>query len=524
MSPSAIAAAQDVGPLTVDGIAGLRAKSAPIPTGIAPATNSDMFKSPACYTKPKAKRWDHYISEESKSRKTSTLKGAAQYLKTPGLISLGGGLPSPEYFPFEEISFKVPTPPGFSPQATREFGAVLTAKKGDVREGKSLYDLEVALNYGQSTGSPQLLRFVTEHTELIHNPPYSDWQCCLNAGSTFGWDATLRMLCNRGDYILMEEYTFSSAKETVLPQGVKVASVKMDQEGLLPESLDEILSNWDEAARGGCKPFVLYTIPTGQNPTGATQQLERRKAIYKVAQKHDLLIVEDEPYYFLQMQPYTGPDHEPVPPPATHEEFLKSLIPSYLSLDVDGRVVRLESFSKVLSPGSRTGWIVGPAQLVERFMRNCETSAQHPSGISQIVLFKLLDEHWGHGGYLDWLIDLRMQYTSRRDSIVNACAKYLPKEIAKWNPPAAGMFHWIEIDWQKHPSVASGKTREEIEEAVFHAAISNGVLVSRGSWFTAAGRNEGNMFFRATFAAASSENIAEAISRFASALKTEFSL
>jgi aromatic amino acid aminotransferase I len=239
---------------------------------------------------------------------------------------------------------------------------------------------------------------------------------------------------------MMEEYTFSSAQETALPLGLKVAPIKMDAEGLLPESLDEVLSNWDEAARGARKPFVLYTIPTGQNPTGATQQAERRKAIYKVAQKHDVYIVEDEPYYFLQMQPYTGADSEPVPPPANHAEFIKSLIPSYLSLDVDGRVLRLESFSKVIAPGSRVGWAVGSEQIIERFTRTCETSSQNPSGISQLALYKLLDEHWGHAGYLDWLIQLRMSYTSRRDSMVHACEQYLPQDIAYWNPPAAGMF------------------------------------------------------------------------------------
>ncbi len=238
----------------------------------------------------------------------------------------------------------------------------------------------------------------------------------------------------------MEEYTFSSAQETALPQGIKVAPVKMDEQGLLPDALDEVMSNWDETARGGRKPRVLYTIPTGQNPTGATQSLERRKEVYKVAQKHNLYIIEDEPYYFLQMQPYTGANSEPVPPPANHEEFLKSLIPSYLSLDVDGRVLRMESFSKVLTPGSRTGWIVGSEQIVERFIRNTEVSAQHPSGISQLIIFKLLDEHWGHTGYLDWLINLRMEYTSRRDIIVQACEKHLPQEISNWIAPAAGMF------------------------------------------------------------------------------------
>lgn len=248
------------------------------------------------------------------------------------------------------------------------------------------------------------------------------------------------MLTERGDYILLEEYTFSSAAETAFPLGLKGAPIKMDEQGLQAESMDEVLSNWDEAARGARKPFVLYTIATGQNPTGATQSGERRKAIYKVAQKHDVIIVEDEPYYFLQMQPYTDADGSLPPPPATHDEFIQSLIPSYLSMDVDGRVLRLESFSKVVSPGSRVGWIVGCEQLIERFIRNCEVSAQNPSGISQIVLFKLLDEHWGHSGYLDWLINMRMQYTNRRNSLVGACEKFLPTEIAHWVPPAAGMF------------------------------------------------------------------------------------
>lgn len=248
------------------------------------------------------------------------------------------------------------------------------------------------------------------------------------------------MLCERGDYILMEEYSFSSSVETAKPLGLRAVPIKMDEQGLLPDYMDEILSNWDEAARGARKPFVLYTIPTGQNPTGATQLAERRKAVYKVAQKHDVYIVEDEPYYFLQMQPYTGADGAPVPPPATHEEFIKSLIPSFLSIDVDGRVLRLESFSKVVAPGSRVGWIVGSEQVVERFTRSCEVSSQNPSGISQLALFKLLDEHWGHSGYIDWLVNLRLSYTNRRNAMVHSCENSLPREIAHWVAPAAGMF------------------------------------------------------------------------------------
>lgn len=277
-------------------------------------------------------------------------------------------------------------------------------------------------------------------SEIVHHPPYQDWQCVLTGGNTSALDMALRMFTSRGDCILSEEYTFASAIETAHPMGVKVVGIKMDAEGLLPSSLDGILTNWDEQARGAKKPFLLYTVPSGQNPTGATQGVQRRRELYRCCQKHDVYILEDEPYYFLQMQPYTGPNAPDVPPPASHEEFIKALVPSLLSMDVDGRVMRMDSFSKVLAPGTRVGWITASEQIVERYVRHQESSLQNPSGISQLVLFKLLDEAWGHAGYLDWLINLRLEYTKRRDVICYACEKYLPREVAGWNPPMAGMF------------------------------------------------------------------------------------
>ncbi len=369
------------------------------------------------------------------------MKGAAKYLKKPGLITLGGGLPLAENFPIEEITIKVPTVPDFSEAATKQNGTILRAGKYDASETEDgVYDLSIALNYALGTGSAQMIRFVTEHTEIVCSPPYADWQCALTVGSTSALDIALRMFCERGDVVLSEDYAFASAVETATALGVKCVGVAMDAEGLLPGSMDEILSNWDEKSRGARKPFVLYTVPSGQNPTGATQSLSRRKEIYKIAQKHNVYIFEDEPYYFLQMQPYTGPDAPDVPPPATNEEFLKSLVPTYLSFDTDGRVMRMDSFSKVIAPGTRVGWITASEQIIERFVRANECSVQNPSGISQMVLFKLLDEHWGHDGYLKWLINLRMQYTKRRDIILAACEKYLPKEVVSWDPPAAGMF------------------------------------------------------------------------------------
>ncbi|OHE99547.1 aromatic amino acid aminotransferase [Colletotrichum orchidophilum] len=512
-------------PSPFDGVRARRAKAGKLIAGVAAASDSDMFKAPAV-GKPKSKRWDHHLSPESLSRHPCSLKQAARHLKKPGLISLGGGLPSSAYFPFAELSIRVPTAPHFSEAETIASGQTLTVGKYDVREkADAEYDLSIALNYTQSTGSAQMMRFVTEHTELVYNPPYADWQCCQTVGSTGALEQTLRMFCDkdRKDSVLTEEYSFSTALETIAPLGVKAVGVPVDAEGLLPEAMDEILTNWDSEARGGRrKPHLLYTVPSGQNPTGATQSAARRRAIYTVAQKHDLYIIEDEPYYFLQMQPYTGPDAPATPPPSSVSEFLGTLIPSLLSMDTDGRVLRMDSFSKVLVPGSRLGWVTASAQVIERFIRHAEVANQGPSGFSQVAVWKLLDETWGHEGYLQWLINLRMEYTQRRDWLLAACEKHLPRDIVSWTPPAAGMFLWLKVDHSAHPD---GNLRPllEVEEEIFNSCIEKGVLCARGSWFrTEQDTPLKDLFFRATFASASEQDMDKAIQRLGAAIKESF--
>ncbi|EME79304.1 uncharacterized protein MYCFIDRAFT_57678 [Pseudocercospora fijiensis CIRAD86] len=525
--------------LTVQGVANRRAASGKLVAGVAAPADLELFKKLAwddeltrslkgrtCHKhKPVAKRWDHRLSHETLSRGGSSLKNAARYLKTPGLISLGGGLPSPEYFPFHEIDVKAPRPArlGLHEDGIVE-SDVLSMGMHDMAKGTSAFDLATALNYGQGHGSAQLLRWIVEHTEVVHDPPYADWSCTMTVGSTAAWDMTLRMLCRPGDYILTEEYSFPAAIETAAPMGVRCAAVKMDSQGMIPSSLDDVLNNWDAVKRCGPKPFLIYTVPTGQNPTGATQSLARRKDIYRVARKHDLFIFEDEPYYFLQMQPYTGPNAPEVPPPATYEDFLNSIVPSFLALDIDGRVMRADSFSKVLSPGSRCGWITASEQICNRFRTHADVCTQGPSGFSQIILFKLLDETWGHTGYLDWLMHIRMSYTKRRNVMMEACERYLPKDIVSWVPPTAGMFHWLQVDYQKHPAYGM-KSMDEIEEDIFQANVAHGTLLMKGSWFMAEKNGKrSTMFFRATYAAAQFDQIDEAIKRFGNAIREEFAL
>ncbi|UKZ52204.1 hypothetical protein TrVGV298_005979 [Trichoderma virens] len=513
----------DYAPSLLGEIAARRAKAGKLVAGIAAASDSDMFKGPQT-GKPKAKRWDNHLTAESRSREPCSLKQAAKHLKQPGLISLGGGLPSSELFPLDELDMKVAMPPDFSEKATTTHGQRVTIGKYDARDRDGTYDLSIALNYGQATGSAQMLRFLTEHTEIVCKPPYADWRICQTIGSTGALEQALRMFLDkdRGDSVLTEDFSFSTALETIAPLGVKAYGIPIDEQGLIPEAMDELLTNWDETARGSRKPHLLYTVPSGQNPTGATQGLERRQAIYRVAQKHDIFILEDEPYYFLQMQPYTGRGQPDAPAPSNVEEFVSSLIPTYVSMDVDGRVMRMDSLSKVLVPGSRLGWIVASEQIVERYQRHAEVASQGPSGFSQVIVHKLLDETWGHEGYLRWLMNLRLEYTKKRDALLAACEDNLPRDLVSWTPPAAGMFLWFTIDHTKHPK-ADSSSLLEIEQEIFDSCIKSGVLVARGSWFlTEKDSALPGLYFRATFAAASAENMNAAIARFGQAVKDSF--
>ncbi|KAH6853679.1 pyridoxal phosphate-dependent transferase [Chaetomium sp. MPI-CAGE-AT-0009] len=512
--------------ITIADIKERRAKAGRLIAPTAASCNADMFKAPTT-GKPKAKRWDHLLTKESTLRAPCKLKQAAKHLKTPGLISLGGGLPCPEYFPISSLTLHIPTPPHFSETATLTSGTDATIGKYDASPPTPAattaeYDLSIALNYGQATGSAQMTRFAVEHVELLGAPPYADWGVCLTVGSTGALEQALRMLCDgpgRRDTLLTEEFSFSTALETAAPLGVGVVGVEMDGEGLVPEAMERVLGGWDSKVRGGrAKPRVLYTVPSGQNPTGATQSVGRRRAIYEVARRHDVFILEDEPYYYLQMQ---EPGTEP---PGSVEAFLEGLIPTYLSMDVDGRVMRMDSFSKVVVPGSRMGWITASEQIVERFVRHAEVANQGPSGFSQVILHKLLDERWGHEGYFRWLMNLRMEYTNRRDAMSAACDEFLPKEVVSWKPPQAGMFQWLKVNYELHPRAAT-KSIMDIEEEIFNSCISKGVLVARGSWFRAEqDAPPSGLYFRATFAAATPENMREAIRRLGEAIRESYQL
>ena len=209
------------------------------------------------------------------------------------------GIPSPEYFPFETVSASVlavdtlplnpPRKPSkqsilswlFGPKTT-SFSIPKYVPGADI----TTVQLATSLQYQQATGPPALPLFLREYVSKVYQPAYADWDVLINCGATDAWGKICFMLLERGDAILVEEWTYPGAENSFLPLEVEMVPVKMDGEGVTPEHLEEVLSTWDEEKRGKPRPKVFYTIPTGQNPTGATMFGERKKKIYDICCKY----------------------------------------------------------------------------------------------------------------------------------------------------------------------------------------------------------------------------------------------
>ncbi|KAK5989568.1 Aminotransferase swnA [Cladobotryum mycophilum] len=467
-------------------------------------------------SKKSAKRWDHRLSDESLAQGDSPLKDSAKTLNPSKTIPLGTGRPTSLYYPWQSMTMN-------GTKESRQSQTVNPTNSMTCTKGESAFDLSSALNYAEPSGWGQLVASFRETTRLIHNPPYKDWDTTLTCGSTSAIDIALRMFCNRGDWILTETFTYPGTLMASRAQGLKTQGIEMDEDGLVPQDLEAKLRCWDTSR--GRKPFVLYTIPSGHNPTGITQSTTRKKAIYQIAERHDLLILEDDPYFFLRLNEFSTP-LDTYPPFSLFDKFRESLPKSYLSLDKSGRVIRVESTSKILAPGLRCGWLTASRQIVDIFANFAEVGPSSPSGPSQVMLYKLLVENWGQEGFANWLNHLSGEYRSRRDAMIAACEKHLPKEICTWTTPTYGMFLWITVSLETHPDCAEKRTEkcQAIEDRIHERAEINGVLVARGSWFNVE-NCVNKVFFRMTFVAtASQDDLEQGVEKFSKAVRDEFRL
>ena len=343
--------------------------------------------------------------------------------------------------------------------------------------------IQTGLQYSHGAGLPDAQRVVTELTNFYHSP--SDHICTLTLGNSDGITKCFRLLGEPGDHFIADEFSFSSVTNVPLAQGIKWVGIKMDDGGMIPEELERVLAEWDPAR--GRRPHVIYLIPCGQNPTGSTLSLERRQQIYAIAQRYDLIIIEDDPYYFLQ---YAAPSE-----PTT--DLAMPFARSFLSLDTDGRVMRVDSFSKVFAPGMRLGWITSNASFHDALVSYTDSSTMHPHGFGQMLITEMLAEHgWQLAGFDRWVRSLRAEYHRRRAFFLDLFAREVsPTGFARAEPPEAGMFVWIRVEMEKHPryradrrmqsrDVTAPRTNvKELMEELFESCLDNGLVIMPAAIF-----------------------------------------
>lgn len=248
--------------------------------------------------------------------------------------------------------------------------------------------------------------------------------------------------------------------------------------------MEHLLKNWNSISPGKAFPKVLYTIPTGANPSGVTIPNERRKKIYELCCMYDLLIIEDDPYYFLQVEGETK-------------------LQSFFSMDKDLRVMRMDSFSKIISSGLRVGVVTAPTPLLNRLQLHMQAETLHTSSLSQAILLSLLKQ-WKFDGFKKHVKTIQDFYRGRRDALVAAAERQL-KGLAEWNIPKAGMFLWFKLnDFEDTTSLIHTKAKEQK------------VLFVPGSAFSPRGVSS---YIRASYSTASTEQMEEAMKRLASLIR-----
>jgi DNA-binding transcriptional MocR family regulator len=312
----------------------------------------------------------------------------------------------------------------------------------------------------------------------------------------------------------------------------------------------------------------------GQNPTGGTLSVQRRKDIYALCSKYDVIIIEDDPYWHLQFpsaiaseaaarnMPYTpGPMHTlSLTEKSSGFPFLDSLVPSYLSVDTEGRVVRLDTFSKTVAPGCRLGWLTAQPAIIERILRITEASTQQPSGFVQSMVAELIigpqskndggrggskdGQGWKVDGWVRWLEGLRGMYERRMNRMCQIldngrfCLKQqtpIKADDSDWavvskvqqyefNWPRAGMFVWVEMHFQTHPLWGEVGGPKMARALWIHLTTKPYlVLVSPGQVFSSTqeiAETEGWKYFRLCFAAVSEEEVGDCASRFVQGIES----
>ncbi|HYD83907.1 MAG TPA: PLP-dependent aminotransferase family protein, partial [Opitutus sp.] len=265
----------------------------------------------------------------------STIREILKVTAQPEIISFAGGLPAPELFPVDAVS--------------RAAQQVLAS------DGPS------ALQYGPSEGYMPLREWIAAEMNR-RGVKASSNEVLVTSGSQQVLDLAGKLFLNRGDVVLTENPTYLAAIQAFQTMEARFVPVPTDDNGLIPDTIPELIRQH--------RPKFLYTIPNFQNPTGVTLAADRRQKLARIAADHSLTILEDDPYGQLR---YRGADI----PPVKH-------------WDEAGRVLYASTFSKVIAPGLRTGWVVAPPEIFSKLLMLKQASDLHTSSLDQRIAYSFL--------------------------------------------------------------------------------------------------------------------------------------
>lgn len=387
-------------------------------------------------------RWK--FSTGARELQSSIIREILKDSSKPGVINFAGGLPAPELFPLKKM-----------------------------REAcERVIDIHgpAALQYSLTTGVPVMREYLAGRVSSS-GVKYAPESIQMTAGAQQGLDIIGRVFLEPGSVVLTEEPTYVGAIQAFSFYRAKFVSVATDTDGMLPDDLEKKIVEND--------PTLIYLVPNFQNPSGITMSYQRRKDVIELARKYDIPIIDDNPYGELR---YSG-EH----------------VPSFKAMDRE-HVIQLGTFSKLISPGLRIGWIVAEPEVIALCERMKQATDLHTNTFTQFVIYEFSKD----GGLEEHIELLKKTYHVRRDVMINALRTYFDNGTT-WTEPEGGLFLWVKL-----PRGISGSR-------LLPEALKAGVAYVPGKNFFSAKPDDSTL--RLNFCNATEENIVEGIKRLAGVVK-----
>lgn len=384
--------------------------------------------------------------------KASAIRELLKVISRPEIISFAGGLPDPDLFPTQDVADIMAEVVKTSPKEALQYGTT----------------------EGQGTLKKELVKLLKE-TENIDAKPE---QLLVVSASQQALDMTARLFVNPGDSIITASPTYLGALQAFQVVGAHIVGAESDAYGILPEDLEAKL---EELKNQGKQCKFVYLVPDFQNPTGTTIPEKRRQEILEIVKKYDTFILEDSPYRQVRFEGKS---------PRTFYEIDGG----------QGNVITMFTFSKVFVPGFRLGFILGPEEVIRKYVILKQAIDLCTSPILQLATAEYLRRGLLQA-HVNKIID---SYREKRDLMLKTLAEYMPKNIS-WTRPEGGLFLWLTLP--KHMDATALLTK----------AIENKVAFVAGVDFYPAGDVYNDM--RLNFSYSSKEQIVEGLKRLAQTIK-----